>query len=363
MQPADGGPIKCENRTINLIKLQPNMAKQTMKKQFDVPEKIRVSVGSAIVLELLKGKLDAPPTTIYMLTYRQGKCQANCGFCPQARSSNSRADMLARVTWPVFPTAQVIERISALPQESDVKRVCIQALNYPKVFEHILHLAKAIHSRSHLSISISCQPLDKAQMEKLKEASADRVSIALDAATEELFDKVKGPAALSPYTWTGQQKALKEAVEVFGENQVYTHLIAGLGETEKQITETIQWCKNSGIYPSLFAFTPIPGTTLENNREPNLEAYRRIQLARHLIVNGKTRLENLKFDEKGRITDFGVAKTQLKRLILEGRPFRTSGCPECNRPYYNERPSGPMYNYPRQPTADELSQIEKQLEL
>jgi len=24
-----------------------------------------------------------------------------------------------------------------------------------------------------------------------------------------------------------------------------------------------------------------------------------------------------------------------------------TGCDGCNRPYYNERPRGPMYNYPR----------------
>jgi biotin synthase len=29
-----------------------------------------------------------------------------------------------------------------------------------------------------------------------------------------------------------------------------------------------------------------------------------------------------------------------------GESFMTRGCPDCNRPYYNERPGGPMYNYP-----------------
>ncbi|MFW6117673.1 MAG: radical SAM protein, partial [Thermoproteota archaeon] len=66
-----------------------------------IPEKIRVSLGSAIVLNLLNGPLDVPPTTAYLLTYKEGKCTANCGFCPQARSSDGRSDMLSRVSWPV----------------------------------------------------------------------------------------------------------------------------------------------------------------------------------------------------------------------------------------------------------------------
>ena len=73
------------------------------------PEKLRVSIGSAIVLGLLKGKLDANPTTIYLLMCRKEKCSANCGFCPQARNSKGRADRLSRVTWPTFATEKVVE--------------------------------------------------------------------------------------------------------------------------------------------------------------------------------------------------------------------------------------------------------------
>jgi len=332
-----------------------------MNTQPDTPEKIRVSVGSAIVLGLLKGKLDAPPTTVYMLTYRNGKCQANCGFCPQARTSTSRADMLARVTWPPFQTKQVTEKIASSAEKGTVKRVCIQALNYPAVHKDLASLTRLIHSSSNVPISLSSPPFTKAQFKELAGAGADRISIALDAATEQLFNKVKGAQTQSPYQWKQQHQALEEAVEVFGRNQVYTHLIVGLGETEKQIIQTIQECTDSGIIPSLFAFTPIAGTTLENTPQPSLETYRRIQLARHLIIHRKTRVENMKFDQKQRIKDYGIPKTQLHHVIQEGTPFCTSGCPECNRPYYNERPGGPMYNYPRQPLPNEINEILKQL--
>jgi biotin synthase-related radical SAM superfamily protein len=38
-----------------------------------------------------------------------------------------------------------------------------------------------------------------------------------------------------------------------------------------------------------------------------------------------------------------------------GEPFQTSGCPDCNRPFYNEQPGGPLYNYPRPLTAGEVA--------
>ena len=328
-----------------------------------LPEKIRVSVGSAMVLGLIKGRLDAPPTTIYLLTYHEGKCSANCGFCPQARTSTSRADMLSRVTWPAFPTEDVVSRIAFTAEKGIIQRVCIQAINYPTVFDDLLALATDMVARTKVLVSVSCQPLNTMQMRKLAEVGVNRVSIALDATTPELFDKVKGASSQSPYAWEKQRKTLEEAVQVFGKGSVSTHLIVGLGEKEQQIIEAVQWCVDSGVCPSLFAFTPIAGTTLEGLPQPSITSYRRVQLARYFIVHGKTCIENMKFDDEGRIVDLGVSRQLLREAVKSGNPFQTSGCPGCNRPYYNEKPGGPIYNYPRPLLSNELVEIEKQLEI
>jgi biotin synthase len=67
----------------------------------------------------------------------------------------------------------------------------------------------------------------------------------------------------------------------------------------------------------------------------------------------------MKFDEDERLIDHGVSKRLLQRIVETGTPFLTSGCPGCNRPYYNERPGGPLYNYPRQPLPDEIREIKE----
>jgi len=329
--------------------------------EMHLPERIRVSTGSAIVLGLLRGRLDAKPTTVYLLTYRDEKCSANCGFCPQAKTSKGRADMLSRVTWPPFPTRQVLSRIENTAKTDAIKRVCIQALNYPTVFDDIVNFTREIKSRAKVPISVSCQPLNQEKIEKLAGVGVDRISIALDAATKEVFDKIKGKLAGGPYVWKKQREALREAVKIFGEGFVSTHLIVGLGETEKEMVQTIQWCVDLGVFPGLFAFTPILGTLLENRPQPSLSHYRRIQIAHYLITRGKTRSENMIFDENGCLVDFGVSKEQLLQVIKTGAPFVTSGCPGCNRPYYNERPGGPLYNYPRKPLPEEIVEIERQI--
>jgi biotin synthase len=69
------------------------------------------------------------------------------------------------------------------------------------------------------------------------------------------------------------------------------------------------------------------------------------------------------FDEEGCIRDFGMDDQTLLQVVRTGEPFLTSGCPSCNRPYYNEKPSGPIYNYPRKISQKELSEIESLLRL
>jgi len=348
-----------KSQASNQVGLQP----YTTRLQKGLPKTIRVSVGSAVVIGLLNEKLDAAPTTAYLMTYRKGKCIANCGFCPQARGSHSRADALSRVSWPVFATKNVLDGIEKGFEDGKIRRVCFQALNYPEVFTHLLALIKAIRQKAKVPISISCQPLSSENIRKLAEAGAERIGIPLDVATKELFDKIKGLAAGGPYSWEKQFKLLSEAVHIFGKGKVSTHLIVGLGETEREMVEIIQCCVDMGVLPALFAFTPIAGTTLERVPQPPIQKYRRIQIARHLIVHGIARYEDMRFDEEGCTSDFGVGEQTLLQIVQMGEPFLTSGCPNCNRPYYNEKPSGPIYNYPRKIGQKELSEIESQLNL
>jgi len=327
----------------------------------NLPERVRVSLGSAVVLGLAEAKLESAPTTVYLMTYNEGKCNANCGFCPQARLSRGRADMLSRVSWPVYPVQPVLNGVAKAFKKGRAERLCIQALNYGEVFKDLFCLVHAVHQQAKVPISISCQPLNSENLRQLAEAGADRIGIPLDAATEEIFDKIKGPSTGGPYRWKKQLDLLGEAVGVFGKGKVSTHLIVGLGETEKEMVSTIQKCVDMGVLPALFAFTPVAGTALEGNAPPSLPKYRRIQIARHLIVHGIIRFENIDFDKNDCIASFRVENEVLLCTIRSGKPFMTSGCSGCNRPYYNEKPSGPIYNYPRELTREEILEIESRM--
>ena len=154
----------------------------------------------------------------------------------------------------------------------------------------------------------------------------------------------------------GHLETLGKAVEVFGEGMVGTNLIIGLGETECEAVEFMQKLIYLKVRTILFAFTPLRGTRLESLMQPSLSSYRRIQMARHLIVYKHATIDDIQFNQDGKITEFDTPN--LVERLGDGEVFRTTGCPGCNRPFYNERPSGPFFNYPRALTGEE---IEKEL--
>jgi biotin synthase len=154
------------------------------------------------------------------------------------------------------------------------------------------------------------------------------------------------------------------AVGVFGKFHVGIHLIVGLGETEKEMVETIQKGQEMGAYTHLFSFYPEKGSPMENHSPPPISQYRRVQLARWIINESLGSLNQMKFDETGRLVDFGM---EITPLIHTGEPFMTSGCPgrdgkvACNRPYGNERPSAPIRNFPFMPEPQDVEEIKNQL--
>jgi biotin synthase len=326
-------------------------------------ERIRISLGTAGVLGLLRLRSDVEPTTAYLMTYASVSCKGNCSFCPQARGSSSSKERLSRVVWPDFPFESFLEKMAPAVKIGKLQRICIQTVNYRDFVRDTLDIVSAIMLKASPPISVSCSPIPKNQMEQLKRIGVERIGIPLDAATPEIFDKVKGKMVVGPYRWESHIKGLRDALDVFGKDRVTTHIIVGLGETERDAVEIIQMLHDMGVNSGLFAFTPIKGTKLEKLKPPSTSQYRRVQLARYLIMHGSSSAQLMRFDSEGRVVDFGISKDRLNYFASLGEPYMTSGCIGCNRPFYTESPRGPIYNYPRTLSEDERLKVADELKL
>lgn len=312
----------------------------------DITE-IRLSLGSAVMLGLREARMEAQPTTMYAMLGEA--CLGACRFCAQARDSGADPKFLSRIAWPTFDLDTVVDRLT---RGHAFRRVCLQTLRDPNLFPTLLQIVGVLKPAANVPISICMNPVDPAWLPKLKAAGVDRVGVGLDCATEETFNKIK-----PGFHWDLYHRFLDEIVNVFGTGSV--HLIVGLGDTDEALVRKIQDAKDRSCYVALFAYTPVRGTQLQLTA-PDIGRYRALQLARHLIISGRARAEDIVFSD-GRLTFINVPPQTLNRALESGKPFQTSGCPDCNRPLYNERPGGVMYNYPVPLSAKEKAEVRREL--
>jgi biotin synthase-related radical SAM superfamily protein len=335
------------------------------------PEFVRTSTAAAMTLKYYPGKFyrGAKLKALnLLLTYEPG-CYARCAYCGLSSSRKPNEDSFIRVDWPTMRTDEVIERANEHGKGLD--RVCISMITHPKALKDLNVVARRFRDGTKLSISALIGPTlikGRKPLLEMRKAGVDRVGIAVDAATPGLFEKYRGKGVRGPHKWDRYWKVLEDAVEVFGRGMVGVHLIVGLGETERQMVETIQKARDMGACTHLFSFYPEDGSALERWARPSVGHYHRVQLARWLIDNDLGSAKKMKFNRKGQITGFGVEKKALGKVIEAGEAFMTSGCPgkdgkvSCNRPYGNERPSEKLRNYPFLPNAKDVEEIRAELE-
>jgi biotin synthase len=300
------------------------------------------------VLGLVDVPMAVAPTTAYLMLGE--RCLMNCAFCAQARDSRASALNLSRVTWPEYELHKVAERLGVVVASGAIRRVCLQVTVTDDAFERSLSILGMVKAKCDVPFDVAILPRSLDQVRRLLEAGADHIGFGLDAAAAGVFGQVKGGS------WPRSLALIEETARAFP-GRAALHLIVGLGETEREMVERIQWAHDRGITVGLFAFTPVRGTHLAGEPPPSVAAYRRMQAARWLVVHGLARAEEMSFDRDGRLIHLGA------ELPVTGEVFETSGCPDCNRPFYNEQPSGPMFNYPRPLTAAERERAIQEMEV
>lgn len=294
----------------------------------------KLSAGTACLIGNKTTKSEALPTTGYIMLGE--RCRNNCRFCAQSRQSGAKDNLLSRITWPSLPAAEAVDGIAGAYAAGRIKRACLQVVDTGDSCKAAAKALADLQRGSAVPVCVSSHLDTLEQAEHLVAAGADRICIALDGATPAVYGAAKEG------DWQSKWTLLERCAGSFP-GRITTHLIVGLGETEEEMVDRLAACIDRRITVGLFAFTPIKGTAWGNRAAPPLGSYRRVQVAHHLLRTGYGR-EVIRC-EQGRIA--GFALPAIADLLADGKAFETSGCPDCNRPYYNERPGGVIYNYPR----------------
>ena len=343
------------------------------------PEYVQMSTAAAITLGVMPGKMHRCSCTRclnLLLTYPEG-CRANCAYCGLARHREADRDYadrnFIRVDWPAVPMDQVVEIVARDGARTPFHRMCISMITHPRSDADTVSILETWTRRidpSAVPVSILSNPttMERKDVARLKDLGAEIFTVALDAATPEIFELTRGKGVSSPHSWAKYWQVLLDAKEIFGAEKFGAHIIVGMGESEHDVLALVQRLKDLGGHSHMFCFFPEKGSLMDHLPATPRDQWRRVQLARYLIDYGGRRVETMRFDEAGRVSDFGVPRAELESIIDEGIAFRTSGCPgkfrddvsACDRPYGDSPPSN-IASYPFQPGTADLRKIRTQL--
>lgn len=320
------------------------------------PDYVQMSTAAAITLGLVPGTMHRTACTHclnLLVTYPEG-CRANCSYCGLARHREEARDYadrnFIRVDWPTARYDDVIERVKRNADRGGFERMCISMITHPASdHDTVVLLEKWVREVPHIPVSILSNPttMSYGDLKNLHDRGADIFTVALDAVTPEIFERTRGKTVDSPHRWEKYWQAIEWAAEIFGPEKFGAHLICGMGETELEILDMCQKIRDMGGHNHMFAFFPEQGSLMEDWSPVSRDQWRRVQLARFIIDYAGGRIDDMKFNEQGQVTDFGLERRELDELINSGKPFRTSGCPgktdeevsACNRPYGDSSPT------------------------
>lgn len=359
---------------MNLLAFHPAQARPTAARS---PEYVQLSTAAAITLGLVPGRMHRTACTHclnLLLTFPEG-CRANCAYCGLARhreEARTYAERnFIRVDWPTVRLDEVITRVLEGTDRGAFERMCISMITHPDSGEATRRvLARWRTAAPRIPVSILSNPtgMRRADLVELKAMGADIFTVALDAATPELFERTRGHSMASPHRWEHYWRVIEWAAEIFGAEHFGAHLICGMGETEHELLGICQRIRDMGGHNHLFAFFPERGSLMEDWPAVDRAQWRRVQLARFLIDYRGVSVSDMRFDALGRVVHFGVDDTRRDALVAEGKPFRTSGCPgasdpevsACNRPYGDSPPTD-ILSFPFELQTCDVTVVRNQL--
>ena len=259
---------------------------------------IGVSALTASILEIKKIRSKASSNQAYLLL--GSRCQNSCTFCSQGKFAKSSDSLLSRVTWPKYEIKTVLEKLKE-KQNDKIKKICFQVVSYPGYFEDFLQILDLFRAELSIPIGASINVSSMDEIDELFGHNLANLGIAIDASSDSIYKKVKNNKSSFD---TNLQLIIKAANSY--PSRVTAHIIAGLGETDRDLLNLFSTLLVNRANIALFAFTPVKGTILENYPRISIERYRYIQFVLEYLKK-----KYLEIDKK-----YSYSKTDIEKLHL-----------------------------------------------
>lgn len=195
--------------------------------------------------ELIQGKLEPAPAHCpeqAFITLCE-RCIFDCKYCP-----------VPKLQGHVKSEEEILNIIDEVQKTGDLKAISLTSGVETSVegeVERVLKLLPALR-KYNVPIGVSVYPTAGCSR-KFYEAGVSEVKYNVETMDREIFEKVCGGLSLDDLL-----DKLREAVEVFGKNRVFSNFIIGLGESDAAVEEGIETLAKMGVIPILRPVNPHP---------------------------------------------------------------------------------------------------------
>lgn len=195
-------------------------------------------------------------TTVVQTCIRYG-VDDRCRFCSIEESLRSGATTAVKRPHELAEVAEAAVRLDGVRQ---MVMTTGTSAGTDRGAKHLARCVRAVKAAvPDLPIQVQCEPpADLAVLTDLREAGADAIGIHVESLDDEVRRRWMPGKATVPLTQ--YREAWREAVRVFGRNQVSTYLIVGLGEDPDELITGAAELVEMGVYPFVVPFRPHPGT-------------------------------------------------------------------------------------------------------
>ena len=195
-------------------------------------------------------------TTVVQTCVRYDEAE-RCRFCAIEKS------LEAGSTIAVKTPAQIAEVAKAAHELDGITQMVMTTGTSNGRDRGATHLARCVRAVREvlpdLAIQVQCEPpADLRTITDLYEAGARSIGIHVESMDDDVRRRWmpgKSTVPLDEY-----RAAWREAVRVFGHNQVSTYLLVGLGEDPDELVAAAQELVDMGVYPFVVPFRPLVGT-------------------------------------------------------------------------------------------------------
>ena len=178
--------------------------------------------------------------------------------------------------------AQVTEVAEAASREGIATHITLSTgtkLSQGKGLEDLVETARLIHQKVSLTKTLNFEPLTDYEMlgDLLREGKAADATTAL--CNIECFDNdlredimpMKGKNTIDDYMYVWER-----CVDIFDHNEVYTMVIAGLGESDESILGGVELAASMGVVCSIVPHTPMRKAIYEDMEPPAVDRMLRL---------------------------------------------------------------------------------------